>query len=281
MTWTAVAKKEFVENVRNAWVIAIAVVFLLLTFVSNGVMGLLSSVGGDPEVASVRDTVSAMRAVTGFLLPIMALMLGFGTLAGERESGSLALLAAQPLTRAEILLGKYLGLLGVLGAALAVGLGGGGLLVLVGSGGGLDDLGLLATFLGATLLWAAAWTSITLLVSAQFARRGTAIAGGLLVWFLFSILWIPLTILLVASVPTSGPGEPAPGWLVIVELLNPNSAYGGLLSRTIGGFPGIVGTIVEALLPTSGGAGIFMLALLAWTALPLAGAYALFHARDI
>lgn len=281
MSWTAVARKEFVENVRNAWIIAIAVVFLLLTFVANGVMGLLGSVGGEPQVADVRETVSAMRAVTGFLLPIMALMLGFATLAGERESGSLALLAAQPVTRGHIILGKYLGLLGVLSAALLVGIGGGGLLVLAGSGGSFSDFLLLVKFLAATLLWAAAWTSITLLVSAQFARRGTAIAGGLLVWFLFSILWIPLAILLVASVGSRQFGEPAPGWLVIVELLNPNAAYGGLLSRTIGGFPGIVGAIISELMPTAGSALLFTTALVAWVAIPLWVAYVLFHRRDV
>jgi ABC-type transport system involved in multi-copper enzyme maturation permease subunit len=141
----------------------------------------------------------------------------------------------------------------------------------------------LLTFLVETMLWGAAWMSITLLVSAFFARRSTAMAGSMLVWFLFAILWVPLTVILVAL--TGAPGVNAaargPQWLLAIELLNPNSAYGGLVSRSIGGYPGVIGAIVQTALPLEATAFTYAVALVAWIVIPLAGAYVLFRRRDL
>ncbi|GEM_PF-500645 len=288
MSWTAVAKKEFLENVRNYWIIAITVVFLVLVLVSSAVVGAFSSVGSNApaRLASIDATITTMRFVGGFLLPIIALMLGFGTLAGERESGSLGLLIAQPVTRAQILLGKFVGLYAVLASAILVGLGGSALIVLANAPSSPNAMNHLILFLVITLAWAGAWLSLTLLVSAYFQRRGTAIAGSLLAWFIMSIVWLPLTILLVvaagarvASAPGARPS--APSWLNVMELLNPDAVYGGLLAKSIGGLAGVVGQLLEAVVPSQPSTATFVVAMAAWIVVPLAGAYWLFANKDV
>jgi len=42
-----------------------------------------------------------------YLVPLISLILGYDAIVGERERGSLDLLLALPITRLELLLGKY------------------------------------------------------------------------------------------------------------------------------------------------------------------------------
>lgn len=283
MIWRVVARKEYAEHLRNYWILTTTGIFLALVLVASGVVTAITSLGQDLSLADIRDTIGTMRFVAAVLLPVLALMLGYATVAGERESGSLALLVAQPVTRAQVLLGKYVGLWGVLSTALVGGIGVGGLLIVGSTRGGLVGIQVLLVFLLETLMWGAAWLSITMLISAFFERRATAVAGSMVVWFTFAILWVPVTALVIAMTVSPGarPASAAPQWLLLLELLNPNSAYGGLVSRTIGGYPGVIGFIVQASLPLKATAFTYGVALLAWIVAPLAGAYALFRRRDV
>ena len=283
MSWLVVARKEYMEHVRNYWILTASAIFLALMLVASGMASVVVTLGADVSLSSIEDTIGTMRFVAGVILPILALMLGYATIAGERESGSLALVVAQPLTRMQVLAGKYVGLWGVVATALVAGVGLGGLIVVGSTRDGLLGLQVLGVFLLETTAWGAAWLSVTMLVSAFFMRRSTAAAGAMLARYLFAILWVPLTVLVVALVAPPGAvgrGE-APAWLILLEVLNPNSAYAGLVSRTIGGWPGVVGAVVQAALPRGATGFTYGVALLAWIALPLAGAYALFRRRDV
>lgn len=283
MTWKVVAQKEYLENVRSFWIVAISSLFLLLTLGSS----LFASLGTGPEVefASLTPTMLAMQSITSFLLPILALLLTFGTIAGERESGSLGLLVAQPITRAHILLGKFLGLWGVLATALVVGIGGAGLIVLSRAGGGAQGFSDLLVFLLVTLAWGAAWVSIGILVSSWFKRRGTAIGGAILIWFFFGVIWnILVLVLLIATAGRSvlaGRAEVVPPWFVATSVLNPNAVYSSLLSTAIRGYQDF-STQISMLFDIPAYTTLtFVVAMAAWIALPLWGAYALFHRRDV
>lgn len=285
MSWLPIAKKEYLENVRNAWVVAVGGIFLALTLAASAFASALAGAGG---LADIGRTLTLMGNVTDFLLPILALMLGFGTLAGERESGSLALLVAQPVTRLDVVLGKALGLFGVLATAIVAGVGVGGLVVLARTGAGAADLGTLLTYLLVTLSWGAAWTSVTLLLSAFFQRRGTAIAGAVGVWFLFTrFVWTIVTLLVVFAVAGRDVAslfqgrQAVPGWLIATQLLNPNTVYDGLLATTIDTAGGIVSGVARGILPDQYTLLTFVVAMAAWIALPFWGAYALFARKDV
>lgn len=288
MSWQIVAKKEYLENVRNAWILAVGGIFLFLTLVSSGFAGILAS-GGNARFADISTTINSMSDTAGFFLPILALMLGFGTISGERESGSLGLLVAQPISRLDILVGKGLGLFGVLASALLAGAGLGGLIVIAATGADPRDITILMLFLLCTLAWSAAWLSITLFLSSFFQRRGTTIGGALFAWFFFSRpVWFLIGLGIISAVLGSqiddmaGGGPPdVPGGLILLMLLNPNLAYDGLLSTLVPEASGIVATLGRELLGDAFQAPLFALALAAWIALPFFGAYARFRSRDI
>lgn len=287
MSWIAVAKKEYLENVRNAWVISVTLVFFVLTLLASLFASATFAGGGtEPGFADLVTTFAALQFTT-FFLPILAIMLGFGTLAGERESGSLGLLVAQPLSRGQILLGKYVGLYAVLATAILVGFGTSGLIILSRTNAPGVGVSVLGVFLGATLLWGAAWMSVTVLISAWFNRRGTAIAGGIATWFFFSsFVWNILIFILVLaiygerSIFMMGEGS-APGWFILTQVLNPNTVYDGLLVTSIEDYPAFLAGFAQQLLPSLYTMTTFLVAIVAWIGLPLYGAYALFNRRDV
>ena len=283
MGWLPVARKEYAEHVRHAWVLAMSGIFLALTLAASILAG--SSATG-VALAGMLPTILGMQATIGFVLPILALMLGFGTLAGERESGSLGLLAAQPVTRGEILWGKFAGLWAALATAVLAGIGAASLLVMVRRG--VDGAGAwqLVMFVFLTLLWAATWMAIAVLVSALFRTRASAIGGALSVWFLFVVVWgVIEVLLLLAQFGTSAlqtPQDlPPPWWLTLVEVLNPNSVYRDLLVTSLPGyrdFSSSLGAIVGApgFTPLT-----FAVGMAVWIALPLGAAFAIFSKRDL
>jgi ABC-type transport system involved in multi-copper enzyme maturation permease subunit len=283
MTWIAVAKKEYLENVRNAWVIAVSVVFLVLTLLASAFAAFTSNAANGGAFAGIGPTLNIMDTFSGFILPILALMLGFATIAGERESGSLALLLAQPLRRAEVVTGKWIGLFGVLATAVLVGFGIGGGVILWRTGATGADLRTLAIFILETLAWGAAWVSITMFLSAWFNRRGTAIAGSIGTWFLLSsLVWNLLMLVLMLAIFGNSLRnlQHIPSWLIVTQWLNPNAAYEGLASTTIDGFSGMVSFVTERLLPDMYKPIYFAIALGLWIILPFVGAYALFERKD-
>src|SRR5687767_8371019 len=115
-------RKEISDALRNRWFILYAAAFtglaLLLSWLS------LSGGGtGYSGFAGFGRTAASLVNLVLLVIPLMALTLGAGSLAGEQERGTLAYLLSQPVNRAEVLIGKYLGLAASLLAALALGFG--------------------------------------------------------------------------------------------------------------------------------------------------------------
>ena len=73
----AIAKKKFMDNVRNKWVLVLILIFMILTIVLSYFGG--ASSGGDVEFRGFGDTVAAMSTIAAMFLPIIAIMLGMGS----------------------------------------------------------------------------------------------------------------------------------------------------------------------------------------------------------
>ena len=106
-----IAGKEFWDRIRNRWVLAVALVFTVFALV-------IAYFGGAQQGAvgfrSIEFTIASLVSLVIYLIPLIALILGFDAIVGERERGSLDLLLSMPITRFELLLGKYLGLAGAM-----------------------------------------------------------------------------------------------------------------------------------------------------------------------
>ncbi|MFP6642636.1 MAG: ABC transporter permease subunit [Candidatus Latescibacterota bacterium] len=134
-----------------------------------------------------------------YVISFLAIALTYNAISGERESGTLRLLLANPLPRAHVLIGKYFAHPLSLVAAVAVGalvsllmLSLGGVLALSG-----QVALLLVLFLGLTALYASVFLLLGLAVSAATGRSSTSLVALVLLWALL-IVAIPQTSRLVA-----------------------------------------------------------------------------------
>jgi Cu-processing system permease protein len=85
----------------------------------------VSAVGaGGAGLSGFGRTTAGLINLVLLVVPLMALTAGAGAIASDRERGMLAYLLAQPVSRNEVIVGKYLGLAGALLACLSLGLGG-------------------------------------------------------------------------------------------------------------------------------------------------------------
>ena len=123
MEWSQIltlADKELRDRMRNRWVLAIALVFTIFSLVITYFGG---AAQGQLGLRSTEFTIASLVSLVIYLIPLIALLLGFDAVVGERERGSLDLLLALPITRLELLLGKYLGLAAALTLSTLTGFG--------------------------------------------------------------------------------------------------------------------------------------------------------------
>ncbi|CAG2143426.1 putative ABC transporter permease protein NosY [Cupriavidus yeoncheonensis] len=267
------AGKEFRDRVRNRWVLAVALVFTVFSVA-------ISYFGGAEQGTlgprSIEFVVTSQVSLVIYLVPLIALLLGFDAIVGERERGSLDLLLALPLTRGELLLGKYLGLAGALacstiaGFALMAGL----LYERFGWPGLYPYLG----FVLSAVLLGLAFLSMALLLSVRSRDRTRASGMAIALWFFFVLVFDLLLLgLLVASSgqpgTSGGSGGFAAGlfsgdWLAWLLLLNPADIFRILNVFSLDQLRGLSG-VAGIVPPSLADPWLMSGAMLAWIAVPL------------
>ncbi len=115
-----IAGKEVRDSLRNRWFLLYAAAFAVLA-VALSMMSLVGT--GLYGRAGFGRTTAGLVNLVLLIVPLMGLTIGAGALAPEREKGTLGYLLSQPVSRTEVLLGKYLGLAAALLAALGAGFG--------------------------------------------------------------------------------------------------------------------------------------------------------------
>jgi Cu-processing system permease protein len=171
------ARKEIRDALGNRWFVLYALGFAALALALSR---LSLGAGAAAGFAGFGRTAASLVNLVLLVVPLMGLTLGAATLAGERERGTLATLLAQPVTRLEVLLGKYLGLALALTAALGLGFGLAGA-VLAWQGGTVAAEAYLS-LVGFAWLLALVTLSLGLLISSVTRRAGSATAVALSVW---------------------------------------------------------------------------------------------------
>lgn len=172
-------QKELRDAFRNRWFLLYAVAF---TALSLALAWFSVSGAGSFGVAGFGRTTAGLINLILLIVPLMGLTLGAMSLAGEREKGTLVYLLAQPISSAELLLGKFVGLALALTAALVIGFGLTGVLIAFAGSGG--DFQVYLTLLVLSVLLAIASLSIGFLISAAVKRAATAVGLALFLWLI-------------------------------------------------------------------------------------------------
>ena len=169
-----IAKKEFMDNLRNSWIMILTVLFIILTLV-------ISFVSGGGSLGDIELTVVGLLAIASLLIPIIAIMLGYNTISGEAESGSLLVVQSYPVSREEVYFGKFLGLGSVLAVSVLLGFGISGI-VIGAVVGGANPSGFLV-FIFLTILLGFIYLSLSICFSAILKRRSTSLYAGVGLFF--------------------------------------------------------------------------------------------------
>lgn len=137
--------------------------------------------------SSVRGAIQLTMLIGFLFIPLVALLSGYLSIAGERESGTIRFLIGYPLRRSEVILGKTITRLGVVFMAVGVAfLGSGVIAALQFDAPRLDQL---AIFAGTTALFAGAYVGMAVGVSGASGSRSRAMSGTVGTYFLFTLLW--------------------------------------------------------------------------------------------
>lgn len=267
-----VARKEVRDALRNRWFLLYAVAFALLAVALSQL-----SLGdaGTAGFAGFGRTAAGLVNLVLLVVPLMGLTLGAQSLAGERERGTLATLLAQPVTRSEVLLGKFGGLALALGSALLLGFGLAGGWVAA-RGGGVEA-GAYAQVIGAATLLALAMLAVGFVISSAARRTGAATAVALFVW---------LALVFVGDLGLMGTAMTMRlpvGTLLALTVVNPLEAYRiGAVAAITGAMDvlGPAGTYATRALG-DGVVAVLAAVLAAWCVVPLGVAAAIFARRGI
>jgi Cu-processing system permease protein len=172
-----ITRKEILDARRNRWFILYTIIFAGLSLGLSwfGLSGI-----GSYNVSGFGRTSASLINLVLLIVPLMGLTLGASSLAGERERGTLLYILAQPVSRIEVLLGKFLGLGLSLLAALVLGFGLSGILIAY-HGGTMQAFNYLG-LVGLTLLLALTSLGIGMLISSSLKKADTAVGVALFVW---------------------------------------------------------------------------------------------------
>jgi Cu-processing system permease protein len=258
------ARKELRDALRGRvlLVYGLAIVALVVGLSQVALVG-----GRASGFAGFGRTTATLVNVVLLLVPLLALLLGGQSVAGERESGTLDALIVQPVTKTEIFLGKAVGLATALVLLLS---GAFGLAALVVSRAARDtDATALASCLGATALLAVSMLSVGLLLSTLSRTRAKAIALGIVAWFALAVL---ADMGAIGAAVALGLRSRS---VFVAATLNPLEAYKVLATLAIAPRLDVLGPAGTAAVQAWGvtGARAWLAAVLAaWSALPLAAA---------
>ena len=169
-----VAKKEFMDNLRNNWIMILTVLFIILTLV-------MSFVSGGGSLGDIEITVIGLLAIASLLVPIIAIMLGYNTISGEAETGSLLVVQSYPVSREDVYFGKFLGLGSVLAVSVLLGFGISG--IVIGAAVGGINLGGFLVFIFLTILLGLIYLSMSICFSSILKRRSTSLYAGVGLFF--------------------------------------------------------------------------------------------------
>jgi ABC-2 type transport system permease protein len=213
----AVALKEAADHMTNARFHLIMLLVLLTALGAiYGAIGRITATTAEEPFLFLRlltvgrEPLPSFVAFLGFLLPLVAIALGFDAINGEYSRRTMSRLLAQPIYRDAVLFGKFLGSLLVVAIALLA-------LWLLMTGLGILFLGLPPStadivrgiaYLGVTLAYTGVWLALAIMFSTVIRSPATSALAALSVWLVLTVFWSMISPLLAGVFSPLNPLDP-------------------------------------------------------------------------
>jgi len=268
-----IAHQEFILNKRNRWLHSFVGLFALLTLIIS-YFGMVTS--GYSGFQDFTRTAASIISLGCFVIPLFALVLGVFSFLSNREY--IELLVAQPVSRGQVLMGKYLGLVMTVAGSTLAGLGAPGVIIslVIGYEGAvkygvvvLQSSILSMIFIGLSLL-------IVLAVKWRQLALGLAFGVWLFYELLYGVLMLGATLYFTPAFLKT--------FLLVGLLGNPIDITRVLSLLTVGS-PHLFGPGGATLIKLTGSLGVTFafawMGLLLWIILPLLIVRSLFARQDL
>jgi ABC-2 type transport system permease protein len=238
----SVAVKELADNLSSArmLVLELLIVLTALAALYGAIDSLRQNTAEDPFLLLRLFTVDraplpSFVAILGFLIPLMAIGLGFDAINSEHNRRTLSRILAQPIYRDALLMGKFLAGLATLAVSLTalwllvIGLG----LIFLGVPPGTEEIARSLVFLVIAIFYAGVWLALAMLLSIVFRSPATAALVALGIWLFLTVLWPMLAPALAQGIAPPDPRYTALGletpdtglWMQFLMRISPNDLF--------------------------------------------------------
>jgi ABC-2 type transport system permease protein len=227
--------KELADHLASVRMIVLELLVVVTAFVAvyGAVQQLTLSSAEDPYLylrlftaTSERLPVPSFVSFLVFLVPLMAIGLGFDAVNSEHNRRTLSRILAQPIYRDALLFGKFLAGLATLAIGLltlwllTIGFG----LLRLGLPPGGEEMTRAFVFLVVTIAYAGVWLALAMLSSIVFRSAATAALVTLGVWMFLSVIWPALSPAIASIIAPPDPrylalGFPTPETLEVQTVL--------------------------------------------------------------
>jgi ABC-2 type transport system permease protein len=178
-----------------------------------------------------REPLPSFVSFLAFLVPLMAIGLGFDAINGEHNRRTLSRILAQPIYRDALLFGKFLAGLATLAISLialwllVIGLG----LLLIGVPPQGEEMARSFVFLVVTIAYAGVWLALSMLFSVVFRSPASAALVTLGLWLFLTAIWPALAPAIAeALLPADDPSLPLIGAQMLARL-SPSTLFGEIV----------------------------------------------------
>jgi len=268
MTWETIARRDF-EMAAGA---GSRKLLLGLTGLSVLLAAYIYPIIGVEPITTARFGGFVTDWLTT-VLPFVGVLLGYGAVVNERESGALRLSLSLPNSRLDVLLGKFCSRAGLLTGVLLVSLAGAGILVVYPFGELV--IGRFLAFVFLTTLFGSIWCGLGLATSLVVATRRRALVLSFTLVFLSVVVWGAVETALRAGLNAAG--------VIDGDLPGPAKFFFGLEPGHV--FQRVVSGLVTGVGAADGpwylNEWVALVLLVLWSVGPLGLAYASFARRDV
>jgi len=268
------AQKEIRDGLRNRWIAAAIILLGSLAFALS-ILG--SAPTGSVRASDIDITVVSLSSLSVYLIPLIALMLSFDALVGEFERGTMMLLLTYPVTRGQVIMGKFIGHVLILFMAIFAGYGGAIIIMTLLTDGSTEGWQAYAIMMMSSLLLGAVFIALGYLMSILVRERATAVGAAIGLWLVFVVLYD----LLLFSVLLIDDGQLMSQQLFsLLMLISPTDSYRILnlsLFEGVSEAAGIAGIASEAGMSSALLIGVMV----SWVIVPLTATLLMFQRREL
>jgi ABC-2 type transport system permease protein len=214
--WWTIAGKELTDHLVSARFVVLLIILSIAAaatvYVASGAIREAAEAASETRSVFLAlftlsdDQIPPFFGLVGFLIPLVGIAFGFDAINGERASGTLSRLLAQPIYRDDVINGKFVGGLVVIGVTLLA-------MTAVVAGIGMVRLGItpdaesvlrLLLWVVVSIIYVGFWLAFATLCSVAFRRAATSALVAIGLWIAISV-FANILVSLVAGAVAAAP----------------------------------------------------------------------------